>query len=450
MPAAAEVKFKDVPADHWAAKSVYNLVKLGITNGYPDGTFRGSKNITRYETAIFLSKLAEKMGAGDASQIKQDLEAIKNDIAALKKTGKPPAVYGSVEMNSMFTNILATKGVSGKGPIVNYRLKTGIEKELNESASIKLNIDTMDAGFYGGVRDLAKDMIDWEGKLKLNPVDLGVLGDILFAPVEVKFTAGPGIVQHFDLTGIATSEDGICYLRPKTGVMVSSKLGALSVSGSYLISNFDRDNSGKVNTNYGALTLGWAVRNLMVELNGGFYAKNPNSGGPRDSKIRINLSSEINQKVSANASLSISGSEKRSWLAEAGVSLSNFIEGANIMVKATKIGSDFIPADLLVEELGETGFDVFMRPLENSTANIDYEFSQILTDKLAFKSKGAWRLTPDFGYGPDKQKSRQTIQAGFSYLPAQDINIDAYYRTNQDPTIGETTDLSAISIYYRF
>jgi len=450
MPAAAEVKFKDIPADHWAARSVYNLVKLGITNGYPDGTFRGSKNITRYETAIFLSKLAEKMGAGNASQIKEDLEAIKNDIAALKKTGKPPVIRGSFEMNSMFTNLLAVKGISGKGPIINYRLKTGIEKDLNESASIKVNLDTMDAGFYGGVRDLAKDMIDWEGKLKLNPVDLGVVGDILFAPVEVKFTAGPGIVQHFDLTGIATSENGICYLRPKTGLIISSKLGEFSVSGSYLISNYDRDDSGKVNTNYGALTLGWAVRNLTVEATGGFYAKNPNSGGPRDSKVAVNLSSEINQKVSTNASLSISGSEKRSWMAGAVLSLSNFIEGASLTVAATKIGADFIPADLIVEELGETGFDIFMRPLENSTANLNFEFLQALTDKIIFKSKGAWRLTPDFGYGPDKQKSRQTIQAGFSYLPARDMSIDAYYRANQDPTIGETTDLSAISINYRF
>jgi len=353
-------------------------------------------------------------------------------------------------MNAMLTNILAVKGIAGKGPIVNYRLQTGLEKDLNESASVKANLDTMDSGFYGGVRDLARDMIDLEGKLRLNPVDLGVLGDVLSAPVEVKFTAGPGIIQHFDLTGIASSENGICYLRPKTGVLISSKLGDLSVSGSYLVGNLDRENNGKVNTNYGALTLGWAIKNLMIELNGGFYSKNPDSGGPRDSKVAISVSSEVNQKVSAGASLIISGSEKRSWMARAGVSLSNFIEGMRLKARLTKIGADFIPQALMAEELGETGFDVFMRPLENSTANLDFEFSQSLIEKVSFNCKGALRMTSDFGYGPNKAKSRQTLQAGISYLPAQDTSIDAYYRANQDPTAGETTDLSAVSVSYKF
>src|SRR3989339_2054193 len=77
--AFAEVKFKDVPADHWAAKSVYDLVKLGVTQGYPDGTFRGKKNITRFETAIFLSKLSEKLGGSDMVQLKKDITDIKNE-----------------------------------------------------------------------------------------------------------------------------------------------------------------------------------------------------------------------------------------------------------------------------------------------------------------------------------------------------------------------------------
>ena len=456
LPALAEVKLKDVPANHWAAKPVYNLVKMGITNGYPDGTFRGTKNITRYEAAIFLSKLAEKIGAGDNVKLQQDLESIKNDIVELKKTGNPLTIHGSVEMNSMLTNILATKGIAGRGPIVNYRLTAGIEKNLSDSASVKVNFDTMDAGFYGGTRDLARDMIDWEGKLKLNPVDLGALSDILSAPIEVKVTSGPGIVQHFDTTGIIPSENGICYVRPKTGLEVSSKFGELSVAGSYLIGNYDRETSGKVDTNYGELALRYnftrfpAVKNLALGLKGGFYAKNPDSGGPRDSKVAVSVQSEINQKVSASALLSIGGSERRAWLAGAVISLTNFIPGTSLRAEAVKIGADFIPADFAAEEIGETGFDIFMRPLENSTANFNFEFTQTLTEKIIFKGLGAWRLSPEFGYGPDKPRSRQTLQAGFSYLPAQDTSVSAYYRTSQDPTVGETTDLSALSIKYNF
>ncbi len=33
--------FRDVPADHWAAKAVSDLRALGLLDGYPDGSYRG-------------------------------------------------------------------------------------------------------------------------------------------------------------------------------------------------------------------------------------------------------------------------------------------------------------------------------------------------------------------------------------------------------------------------
>ena len=49
--------FCDVPAGHWAYIHVTLLTSRGIFNGYGDGTFRGNRNITRYETATILAKL---------------------------------------------------------------------------------------------------------------------------------------------------------------------------------------------------------------------------------------------------------------------------------------------------------------------------------------------------------------------------------------------------------
>jgi hypothetical protein len=125
-------------------------------------------------------------------------------------------------------------------------------------------------------------------------------------------------------------------------------------------------------------------------------------------------------------------------------------EGLSLGLKGTKVGNQFMPDELAAEELGEAGFDAFMRPLENSTANIDLEFSQTLTDKISFKGKGAVRLSSDYKYGEDKPKSRQTWQFGFSYLPARDVAIDGYYRVNQEPALQETTDLSALVMTYKF
>jgi len=46
--------FQDVSEDHWASEAVYELVKMGMTKGYPDGTFRPERALTRAELATLL------------------------------------------------------------------------------------------------------------------------------------------------------------------------------------------------------------------------------------------------------------------------------------------------------------------------------------------------------------------------------------------------------------
>ena len=48
--------FSDVSSDSWAYQSVAQLANAGIINGYPDGTFKGQNNITRYEMAQMVAK----------------------------------------------------------------------------------------------------------------------------------------------------------------------------------------------------------------------------------------------------------------------------------------------------------------------------------------------------------------------------------------------------------
>ena len=53
--------FSDVPAGHWASEYVKTLAAEGLIEGYGDGTFRGDRNITRYETAMILAKALQSM-----------------------------------------------------------------------------------------------------------------------------------------------------------------------------------------------------------------------------------------------------------------------------------------------------------------------------------------------------------------------------------------------------
>ena len=48
--------FSDVTPDSWAYQAVSQLAAAGIVNGYPDGTFKGQKDITRFEMAQMIAK----------------------------------------------------------------------------------------------------------------------------------------------------------------------------------------------------------------------------------------------------------------------------------------------------------------------------------------------------------------------------------------------------------
>ena len=48
--------FPDVPKDHWASEAVETLHGNDVLDGYPDGEFKGDKQMTRYEYAQMLYK----------------------------------------------------------------------------------------------------------------------------------------------------------------------------------------------------------------------------------------------------------------------------------------------------------------------------------------------------------------------------------------------------------
>ena len=86
------VNFSDVPSGHWAHDSVSRLSAAGISQGYNDGSFRGDKNITRYEMAVMVSKLISNNG---------------NTTGAMPFSDVPAGHWAS-----KFVKTLATKGIN--------------------------------------------------------------------------------------------------------------------------------------------------------------------------------------------------------------------------------------------------------------------------------------------------------------------------------------------------
>ena len=60
--------FSDVTPQDWAYQAVAQLASQGIVNGYPDGTFQGQNNITRYEMAQMVAKALVRQDRVDAEQ----------------------------------------------------------------------------------------------------------------------------------------------------------------------------------------------------------------------------------------------------------------------------------------------------------------------------------------------------------------------------------------------
>jgi hypothetical protein len=72
---AAKNPFKDLPQDHWAYDAVVKLAADGVIEGYGDGSFKGNRNITRYEMAQMVAKAMAKNTAGADKAIVDKLAA---------------------------------------------------------------------------------------------------------------------------------------------------------------------------------------------------------------------------------------------------------------------------------------------------------------------------------------------------------------------------------------
>ena len=466
FPVFAETPFKDVPEDHWAKWAVIDLVKLGVTQGYPDGTFRGNKNITRYETAIFLAKLADAIGEGkveevDLSSIKADIQALKEEIAALREG--PENKMGGIPINGSFMsryrigNLFAGGRASGtsapKGPRVDYRIKTMLFKEFSEDASVKINLDTMDAGFNGGSEDLATKLLDAEGRMKVN---FGI-GN----PVEVKVTAGPGPVTYFATQdAVLPSEVGTVYWRPRNTIILSTYLGGVDISTGYIARSIT--SSGEVQVDQLTTTLGYNFSQvpvfsmLRLAATWDYVAQGmlSESSTPNDGRAKIFMGAVFNSKVQADITYGFarrSGGEGN-YLGF-GLSLIDPWEtGTIVSLKLHSVSPDYLSPALLTAEADMIGLDYFDKYLTNNIIDIGGEFAQILTESFTLKGKFDYRYSRNANYGESDPASRTTIETGISYALAPTTYLDFMYKIYQVPsnTADKTSDVFSLEFLYKF
>lgn len=82
--------FPDIPENHWAYEAVAAMAKNGLVQGYPDGTFKGDRSLTRYEFAQIIYNARQKGAEVDSrlvNEFQKELQYFHIDTVAQDKDG---------------------------------------------------------------------------------------------------------------------------------------------------------------------------------------------------------------------------------------------------------------------------------------------------------------------------------------------------------------------------
>ena len=135
VSAYAANPFSDVSEDDWAYQAVSDLSVQGVVEGYPDGTFKGERNMTRYELAQIVARMLAK-----EDQLNAEQKATLNKLAA------------------EFADELANLGVR----VGNLEKKVG---NLYWSGDARMRYQTKDNNFDDNGKKKADS---WNGRMRIN------------------------------------------------------------------------------------------------------------------------------------------------------------------------------------------------------------------------------------------------------------------------------------------
>ena len=153
VSAYAANPFSDVTPDDWAYQAVSDLSVQGVVEGYPDGTFKGERNMTRYELAQIVARLmakedqlnAEQQATLDklAGEYADELANLGVRVSNLEK--KVGNLYWSGDARMRYTASSSDK----KADAYDGRIRLNVKGQVNEATYVQgqfvNNMDFKDA-----------------------------------------------------------------------------------------------------------------------------------------------------------------------------------------------------------------------------------------------------------------------------------------------------------------
>lgn len=124
--AIQQATFKDIPAGHWASQAVDYVTQQGLIQGYPDQTFRGQRNLTRYEAATIFYRLLQSGKLQGVDQQARDMitkgiDEVKGELTDLQtKQGTLETSNGQTgDRLTALENQVKTLGATPAAPTTN-------------------------------------------------------------------------------------------------------------------------------------------------------------------------------------------------------------------------------------------------------------------------------------------------------------------------------------------
>ena len=240
-------QMRDVPPGHWAYQSIEQLVQLGIIEGYPDGTFRPNRTMTRAEFAQAIARayrnIDERLraldrriseirpqGGGqqvDTSALERQINELRAQIEELKKLNE--AIQTLQRLAQTFQQELAGLGVDVDTLKRDFAsLRARVEALEGKEEKFKMSGD-LTFGVYGAHDIDGRDVYTYN-RTTLGP---GKFLQAISVPHELGLTFSGQI--NDEVTGSATFILGN-YLEYVGG---SGKSALTTFTGPYAISNTD-------------------------------------------------------------------------------------------------------------------------------------------------------------------------------------------------------------------
>ena len=150
--------FADVTPQDWAYQAVAQLASQGVVNGYPDGTFKGQNNITRFEMAQMVAKAMTRQGQVDAEQnaiinrlanefsaelnnLGVRVSTLENKVGNFAFTGDARLRYqGSHTEENLYVNDEDT--TSPRRSKFDYRARVQFEATVNDNTKAVVRLST--------------------------------------------------------------------------------------------------------------------------------------------------------------------------------------------------------------------------------------------------------------------------------------------------------------------